>query len=259
VTDARALVRAHPLEAFWVATLVCSWWPWPLYLAGAVPSPVVGFGPALGACIVLALTEGGRGVRELWWGITRWRVAPGWYALALGLPVAVTASAAALNVAAGAQAPTAGQLARWPDVLSVFVLFLTVPGIGGTWEEPGFRGYALTELRITRSLRSAAALLGVGWVLWHLPLFVHGFILAPDVLAILGAGVVLAWLVDQTGSVLLAMLLHTMNNAFSGEFVAPMFTGVDAFRQATLTAAVWAALALALLAFAPAYRGARWW
>ncbi len=245
----RRVVRSNPLGAFWVLTGVFSWWAWPLYLAGWSPSPVVGFGPAVAAVAVLALTKGRGGLHRLWASMTRWRVGWRWYTFVLGIPVLISIVAATLNVAFGAETPSAEDLARWPDVLQVFVLYFLweepvvlyflVPGIGGTWEEPGFRGYAFPRLRERYSWMLAGGVLGCGWVVWHLPLLVHGIIYWPDVLLILAASMVFAWLVEATRSVLLAMTLHTANNAVGVGFFIPMFTGDDAVRQSLLLALGW--------------------
>ncbi len=125
-------VKSHPLVVFWVLAYACSWAMWPLYLAGWSPSPIIGFGPALAAAIVLAVTEGRPGLRGLLAKSTKWRVPPVWYAVALGGPLVVSSVAALLTVAAGAPAPTREALANWPSIFVVFVLFIVVPGIGGT-------------------------------------------------------------------------------------------------------------------------------
>ncbi len=93
----------------------------------------------------------------------------------------------------------------------------------------------------------------MGWVLWHLPLFVYGFILWPDVIAILAASFVLAWLVASTESVLLAMFFHSMDNA-AGELFGPMFQGTDSLHQALHLALIWALLAGFLVWRASVYR-----
>jgi hypothetical protein len=93
-----SLVRKYPLSAFFVLAVALSWWPWILYSLDPAPFPIVGFGPFLAALIVLAITEGKRGVVGLLRRIVRWRVGLQWYAVALLLPVVVTLAAAALNV-----------------------------------------------------------------------------------------------------------------------------------------------------------------
>jgi hypothetical protein len=40
------------------------------------------------------------------------------------------------------------------------------------------------------------------------------------------------------------MAMHAMNNAVSGEYVSPMFTGADSTRQSWLLVLVWGAAAV---------------
>ncbi len=76
-----------------------------------------------------------------------------WYAAALLLPVVVTLTAAALNVLWLGVQPisSAAELGGLSTLVSTFFLWLLIPGLAGTWEEPGFRGYALPSLQIGRS------------------------------------------------------------------------------------------------------------
>jgi membrane protease YdiL (CAAX protease family) len=241
------LVRRHPLVVFFLLACAFSWWCWPLYAAGLSPAPTIGFGPFLAALVVLPITHGRAGVVTLLRRMVRWRVAPGWYAVALLLPVAVTGAAAGLNVLLGAQAPAAAALAAWPGVFQTFALLLLVPGIGGAWEEPGFRGYALPRLQADRPALAAGLVVGALWAGWHLPLYLTGMIRGSDVVFIVAFAVVYAWVFNSTGgSVLLVMLLHAANNTISGAFFGPMFAGADSVRQSWLFAALWCLVALAV-------------
>ena len=143
-----SLVRSYPLSAFFVLACALSWWPWILYSFGLLPNPIVGFGPFLAALVVLAVTEGKSGMMGLLRGVVRWRVGIQWYAVALLLPIVVTFDAAAFNVfLLGAQrTASAADLGGWSSFLLLFLLWLLIPGLAGTWEEPGFRGYALPRL-----------------------------------------------------------------------------------------------------------------
>jgi membrane protease YdiL (CAAX protease family) len=241
------LVRRYPLGTFFLLACVFSWLPWwPLYAAGLSPAATAGFGPFLAALVVLPITHGRAGVATLLRRMVRWRVGAGWYAVALLLPVAVTGAAAGLNVLLGAPAPVAA-LAAWPGLLQTFALLLLIPGIGGAWEEPGFRGYAQPRLQAGRPALAASLVLGVLWAGWHLPLFLTGKIPVSDLVFVPAFAVALAWMFNSTGgSVLLVMLCHAMNNTISGAFVSPMFAGADSVRQSWLYAVLWCLVALAV-------------
>ena len=243
-----SLIRRYPLITFFVLAYVLSWWPWILYSFDLLPQPIVGFGPFLAAIVVLAITRGKTGVVGLLRRMVRWRVGLRWYAVALLLPVAISLAAAVFNVLLGAQAPSSVELGGWTGLFSTFFLLLLVPGIGGAWEEPGWRGYALPRLQVGRSALFASLILWVGLVVWHLPLFIVGEIHWSDVVFILGFVIVFNWVFNNAnGSVLILMLMHAMNNTISGSFISPMFSGADSVRQSWLYAALWCAVAIVVV------------
>jgi len=207
--------------------------------------------PFLAAFIVLALTEGKSGMVGLVRRMVRWRVGLRWYAVALLLPVGVTLTAAALNgFVLGAQpSSSAAELGGWSSLLQTFFLLLLIPGLGGSWEEPGFRGYALPRLQVGRSALLASLILGVLWAFWHLPFVVTGEDLWIDAfLFTIEWTIVFTWLFNNAnGSVLLVMLFHDMNNTFSGAFVSQMFSGADSVNQAWLRLALWDVVAIVLV------------
>jgi membrane protease YdiL (CAAX protease family) len=221
-----SLIRRYSLITFFVLAYVLSWWPWILYALDLSPQPIVGFGPFLAALVVLAITRGKTGVVGLLRRMVRWRVGLRWYAVALLLPVAISLAAAVFNVLLGAQAPSSVELGGWVGLFSTFFLLLLVPGIGGAWEEPSWRGYALPHLQGGRSTLFASLILGVLIVGWHLPLFIVGEIHWSDAVFIMGFVIVFNWVFNNAnGSVLILMLMHAMNNTISGSFFGPMFSG----------------------------------
>src|SRR5918997_3539846 len=111
-------VRRRPLLTFFVLTYALSWWPSILYAFDLLPSPIVGFGPFVAAVVVVGITHGKTGVVTLLRRMVQWRVGLGWYAVALLLPVAITLTAAGLNVLSGPQAPSSVGLAGWTGLLS---------------------------------------------------------------------------------------------------------------------------------------------
>src|SRR5215210_8775298 len=237
-----SLIRRHPLISFFVLAYALSWWPIAFYAAGLSPSSIISFGPFLAALVVLAATQGKTGVVGLLRRIVRWRVGLRWYAVALLLPVVVTAAAAALNVLLlGAKASSSvAELGGLTGLFSTFALLLLIPGIGGAWEEPGWRGYALPRLQVGRSALFASLILWVGLVVWHLPLMIVGEVHWSDIVFILGFVIVFNWVFNNAnGSVLILMLMHAMNNTISGSCISPMFLGADSVRQAWLFAALW--------------------
>lgn len=237
------VVRRHPLASFIVLAYALSWTLVPL-------GGLLGCGPFLAAVAVLWVVDGRPGVMALVRRMLQWRVGVRWYAVAILLPTVVTVLAATLTVAQGAPTPTSSQLEAWSEVPFTFFLVLLVP-LFGPWEEPGFRGFALSDLRVRHSALAAALLVGVIHVGFHVPLFVTGDIPLSDGVFILAASVVFAWLVlGSGGSVLLAMVMHAANNAVSGEFISPLFTGADGTWLGWIRALLWCVVALVVVAVA---------
>ena len=109
---------------------------------GLNTAPIASFGPFLAALLVLALTEGKAGIVGLLRRMVRWRVGVGWYAVALLLPVVMAGGATLLNVALGAEPPTAAELGRWTAIPASIAILLLVPGY-----RRGLGGAGLAGLR----------------------------------------------------------------------------------------------------------------
>jgi membrane protease YdiL (CAAX protease family) len=247
-----SLVKRRPLVAFFVLSFALSWLAWPLWASGLYPiAPVFSFAPFLAALAVLAVAHGKGGVGGLLRRMVRWRVGLRWYAVALLVPAGVTVTAAVLNVLLGARSPSAADLGGWTFLLPGFVVALLIPGLGGAWEEPGWRGFALPRLQSGRSALFAALILGVLIAGWHLPLMVVGDVHYSDIMTIMGAVIVFNWVFNSAnGSVLIVMMMHASNNAVSGQFFSPMFSGADSVRLGWLLAALWCAVAIMVVTWA---------
>ena len=115
-------VRHHPIITFFVLTYAIGWGciPFWTFMAGS---------PFIAALIVIPLTQGWAGLRELGSRMIRWRVRWYWYVVAIGLPLAVLLLTEALNVALGASAPSLafGSVAT---VLLFFAVRLSTPEMG---------------------------------------------------------------------------------------------------------------------------------
>ena len=243
-----ALVSRHRLTTFFVLAYALSWWAWILYALGLFPNPIASFGPFLAAIVVLAMTEGKAGLLGLFRRMVRWRIPPGWYVVALLLPAVLAAVATVLNVLLGAEPPSAAELNGWTGLFAIFAIVLLVPGLGGAWEEPGWRGYALPRLQSRRSALVASLILGALIAGWHLPLMIAGQVAYPDIVLIFAGTIVYNWVFNNArGSVLIIMVMHAANNTISGSFFSPMFIGADSVRQSWMLALVWTVVAILVI------------
>jgi len=223
----------------------------PVWLVRAL-GIVADFGPSLAAVAVAAFT--GR-LRPLLARLGRWRVAPGWYLVAFGLPAVVMAGAIGLVLATGGDL---GPIQAGPTALAAlagWLLLRTLAG-GGLGEELGWRGWALPRLQARLSPVAASVLLGLVWALWHLPLVLvaESPVLQGAVLLLFIAPMAFlyTWVFNGTGgSVLLVVLLHGAQNgisAFLEQSLLPALADADlwvVFRVAILlVVAVVAAVAV---------------
>ena len=221
-------IKRFPLVSFFVLAYGFSWASWiPMAIITQAATQTIGlvlmiigsFGPALSAVIVISVTEGISGIKELTKRIFKWRLSPIWYLLTLSIPVIVALVSYMLYITAGGETQELADLQPWynyfPALLYVFFL-------GGGQEEPGWRGFALPRLQTRYGALAASIILGVLWALWHSPLFfipgstqsalpVLEYLLHTVVLSI-----VLTWIYNSTrGSILLAMLFHAGSNAIA--------------------------------------------
>jgi uncharacterized protein len=248
----KSWVKRHPLITFFVLTYALSWVAYPMWASGLYPiAPVFSFAPFLVALVVLAIIQGKSGVGGLLRRMVRWRVGLKWYVAALLIPAGITVAAAVLNVVLGAQAPSSAELGSWTGLLVTFLAVLLIPGLGGAWEEPGWRGFALPRLQSGRSALFASLILGVLIAGWHLPLMFVGQVHYADLLTIMGAVIIFNWVFNNAnGSVLIIMLMHATNNTISGQLFGTMFSGADSVRQSWLVAVLWCAVAIVVVLWA---------
>src|ERR1044072_883968 len=133
------LVR-HPVAAMVVRSYVVSWCllPFGTFLA---------FGPLVGAIVVVAVTEGWRGLRR--WGarIVRWKVGWVWYAAAIGLPVAAHALTQLACSLSGVPSPSLPAGTSWFGLVLILSVRLLHPLAGPLGEERGWRVFAHPRLQ----------------------------------------------------------------------------------------------------------------
>ncbi|MBL7259956.1 CPBP family intramembrane glutamic endopeptidase [Paractinoplanes lichenicola] len=233
MTTLAVAIRRHPLVSFFVLAFVIGWAPWPF---GGGMFPV---SPLLAALIVAAVTGtlGDLGRRMI-----RWRV-PWWcYLAAIGLPLLVILSTAAIMGGGSWRF-------AWADLAILFALRWVNPLDGPLGEEPGWRGFALPRLDTRHAPLVSAAVLGAVVAVWHLPLLFTemGNRVGPiGIVTTFVITFVYCWLFRRSGgSVLLTMLFHvTQGTIVPGTFG---YAGDDVDRLLTLGCVTWTVIALALI------------
>jgi membrane protease YdiL (CAAX protease family) len=198
-----------------------------LYFIGAL-------GPAASALIITRAI--GAPIRPWAKQIVKWRVPARYYLYALGLPAALFTLVNLELALLGQDIDLSLLDQRLPAYLGTFLLVVT---IGGGFEEPGWRGFALPRLEARHTPVKATLILGLVWGIWHLPLYGLAFV-GPIVFVFF-----YTWLYNRTGSVLLCILLHaSFTPALDHLVLREDSLGVDLAILATLVAAAAAIVAL---------------
>ncbi|MBP1232825.1 membrane protease YdiL (CAAX protease family) [Arthrobacter sp. PvP102] len=251
----RSRIAAHPVAAFLILAIPLAWLAQALaivLLQDITPGLLVELLVLLGtAVLVTAAAEGRAGVRRLFAGVVRWRVAAGWYVIALlALPVLTLLTAV---VTGTLREPGSG----WASTAGLYLLKAVVIGalLGNVWEELAWAGVVQRRLMDRKGVLAGSLLTAVPFALIHLPqaFAQRGFAATP------WADVALSWavlfgfaaiaryllgmvFVGTGGSILVLGLLHGSMNASQGMDTVDWWQFIPAV--VVLTAAVAAYLAV---------------
>ncbi len=212
-----ALLKQHAFIVFVVLAVLISWLPW--YTTG---TGFLVFGPSIAGVIVIAMTSGKEGMRDMGQRALRWHVGFRWWVIALFFTGLILLFSIAINtIFLGGNIPSFAFLRQeWYLIPMVFLITMIGGPLG---EEFGWRGFALPNLQRKWGPIVASIVIGIVWALWHLPLFfqpdtIHArigvkflpvYILGEIVLAI-----IITWVYNKTGSSLLVggIILHNADN-----------------------------------------------
>jgi membrane protease YdiL (CAAX protease family) len=240
-------IKEHRLVTFFVLSYVLAWWTWPLYGLGIWPEQTFfAVAPLLAALIVIAVAEGKLGFRDLGARVIRWRVPWYWYAVAIGVPLAVRFLSAAVNAGpGGAPAPEWTGLA-WSSFVIAFLVRLVNPMDGPMGEEPGWRGFAVPRMQARLSPLVSALILGVLVAGWHLPLVFFGDVGTIGLVSTFAVTIFYVWLFNHArGSVLLTLISHSVQGSIAMGDLG--FVGADLARQEWLECVAWLIVAAGVI------------
>ncbi len=218
-----SLLKQHAFLVFVILTVLISWFPW--YTGG---SGFLVFGPSIAGVIVIALTLGKEGMRDVGQRSLRWRVGLRWWIVALFFSGLLLSIAIVINLMMGGSMPSFAFFREGWYWAPVYFL-LTIIG-GPLGEEFGWRGFALPNLQRKWNPTIASIILGTVWGLWHLPLFfqpgsLHAEmglqILPVYVIGEITLATIMTWVYNSTGGSLLVggIILHNADNFWSSTLI----------------------------------------
>jgi uncharacterized protein len=183
-------------------------------LSSILMFPIMVIGVGLAGIAATAAVSGRSGLRELRSRLGRWRVGAGWYATLLIPPLGILV---VLGVFQTLVSPVFA-----PNFL---VLGVAAGVVSGFCEEIGWTGFAFPPLRARFGALGGALLLGLLWGLWHLPVVDSMGAASPHgrywpeffvsfVALVVAMRLLITWIYCNTGSVLLAQLMHASSTGF---------------------------------------------
>ena len=275
MTTIRAFIKSHPLLGFYALAFAITWGGLVMVVGG--PSEIPGSpdllgtrfalvllawlaGPSVASILMTGIVYGREGLRDLLARMTRWQVSARWYAVALlTAPLLSVAVLLALSLSSPEYLPT---ILTTSDKGALLLQGIVGTFVGGIFEELGWTGFATPTLlkRMRYGVLATGLIVGVLWGVIHLPLYYWGAsgdlsgvllvaVLAANVLAWFPPyRVLMVWVYDRTGSLLVAMLMHGSATGSLVIFASltpgwPLFTFLLAFGALLWTVVVTVALA----------------
>jgi membrane protease YdiL (CAAX protease family) len=274
MTTIKAFIKRNPVLTYYALTFAISWGGILIVVGpGGIPGtreeferllPVVILalmaGPSVAGLLLTGLVHGRAGLRELLSRLLRWRVGARWYAVALlTAPLLMTAIPLALSLLFPEFLPG---IVATDDKASLLLRGIAAGLIGGFLEELGWTGFAIPRLRLRYSVLTTGLIVGFLWGAWHflmnfwtsgspsgalsLALLLHSVLFSVGILP--AYRVLMVWVYDRTGSLLVAMLMH-MSLIISNVILVPLAIGVHLVTWSlVLATALWVVVAAVAVA-----------
>lgn len=263
-------IRRHPVLVYYLLTFALSWGAMlvvigprgfpvnPARIGKMLPVLIVAMlvGPGIASIVLTGVVGGRTGYRDLLSRLLKWRVGIEWYAVAvLAAPLLLMAVPLVLSIRSPEFIP---RIFSDVDKRSLLLLGLAAGVSVGVFEELGWTGFAIPRLRLRLGVLATGALVGFLWGAWHIPVialqsgtpagafsltnslgaFIFSFGLLP------AFRVVMVWVYNHSGSLLLAMIMHMSLAASNIIFGLASAEGMTSpFFTLALSAALWVVIA----------------
>lgn len=211
-------------------------------LTGILMFPAMLVGPSVSGVVLTWQADGANALRELFARMNPLRIPARWWAILLLPPTLILAVLLCLSLWASS--------VYSPNFFFIGLVF-GVPA--GLLEEIGWTGFAFPKLCQSLSPLTASLSLGLLWSLWHLPVInflgtatPHGAYWFPYfcvfAAAMIAMRVLISWAFTNTGSVLLAQLMHISSTGSLVIFSPPRATAQqEVLWYGVYAAALWLA------------------
>jgi membrane protease YdiL (CAAX protease family) len=272
VTTVTAFIKRYPILTYFTLTFAISWGgilivigPGGILGTKEVSEGLMPFvylatllGPSLAGILLTGLVDGRAGFRELLSRLLRWRVGARWYAVALlTAPLLITATLFVLSLTSPVFLPV---IVTTDDKVSLLLAGIVMGLVVGFFEELGWTGFAVPRLRLRYGGLATGLIVGLLWGAWHFPLFSgsvssSGALPPALYLSVLlfsflpAYRVLMVWVYDRTGSLLVAMLMHAPLSASQLILIPLAISGVQFVTyDLVFTAALWVFVAAVAVA-----------
>jgi membrane protease YdiL (CAAX protease family) len=249
----KAFIKRHPLLSYFALAFAISWGsmlfavglgpggfsatPHQVQMAVPYAVPAMILGPSVASILLTGLLFGRAGLCEFRSRLLRWRVGARWYAVALlTAPLSIMAVLLALSLLSPEFLP---RIFTASDKPILFLMGNAVGLVAGIFEELGWTGFAVpTLLRLPYGVLSTGLIVGVLWGAWHffvnfwgsgvtsgelsLAIFLPVWLLGTLVGSLTAYRVLMVWVYERTGSLLVAMLMHVSLATFTFILTPPL-------------------------------------
>jgi membrane protease YdiL (CAAX protease family) len=232
MTSLRSFIKRHRVLVFYVVVFAISWGGFFLAVGPTTSMAVVdippaailsmAFGPVLGGLLLTELVYGRAGFSELRSRLFKWRVGPRWYAVALlTAPLVIAGVLFTLSLVSPVFLPG---IFKTDDKVAYLLFNLAIAFVAAIFEELGWTGFAVPELRRDHGLFATGLIMGVLWGVWHflgnvaaaetvagtlsLSAYIPLILLSLLVGGLPAFRMLMVWVYDRTGSLLVAILMH---------------------------------------------------
>lgn len=222
-------------KSFIFFLLICFGWSWFFWIAEIIWGNKLyagPWGPSVAAFLVTWYYERKSGVLRLLKSAVTCRASKQWFIPVFIIMPVLAGLSFILSGAEGNEEPSSEAFSKPWIILTnfVYIFFLGGP----LQEEFGWRGFLLPALQKKYNALVSGIILGIIWAVWHFPLnftpdkagpqYAAAIqMLAGSVIMMILLSVIFTWIYNNTGgSILMALLLHTMIN-LSVYVVFPVF------------------------------------